>query len=108
MVYHYLPLFTVPRTGARVLPLIGDPELRNVLLHFISMRRVLAGVFSWRSMPLGSLLLAAVLLVNDPEAGGASQATYGSGFEARSYNGSYNNLGYPLWGSTNITQVSNF
>lgn len=53
-------------------------------------------------LPLRLLLIAVVL---DSPDGVIAQETGELDFEVRTYNGTNNNLNYPLWGSVNITQV---
>ncbi|CAM9989463.1 unnamed protein product, partial [Ascophyllum nodosum] len=62
-----------------------------------SLTRLLRGVVT-----LALLLVAAVV---DSPGVVTAQETYYLGFEARTYNGTNNNLDYPLWGSVNISQV---
>ena len=62
-----------------------------------SLTRLLRGVVT-----LGLLLVAAVV---DGPGVVIAQKTDDLGFEARTYNGTNNNLDFPLWGSVNISQV---
>ena len=62
-----------------------------------SLTRLLRGVVT-----LGLLLVAAVV---DGPGVVTAQKTDDLGFEARTYNGTNNNLDHPLWGSVNISQV---
>ena len=63
-----------------------------------SLTRLLRGVVT-----LGLLLVAAVV---DGPGVVTAQETDELGFEARTYNGTNNNLDFPLWGSVNISQVT--
>ena len=62
-----------------------------------SLTRPLRGVVT-----LALFLVAAVV---DGPGAVTAQETDDMGFEARTYNGTNNNLDYPLWGSVNISQV---